>query len=394
MEACVKNQELVIALGERIDYSNAGEVEAEIFDAVKEHPGLKLCLDADKMLYISSAGLRIMMRLRKTCTAGFSIRNVSPAVYEIFDMTGMTEIIDVRKKRRRFETEGLPVIGTGASGTVYRLDEETALKVYKGGEEMLPVIEDEQKKARQAFLNGLPTAIPYDVVRVGEGYGVVFEMINANNLAEIVQKEPSRLPEIIPEYADFIKRLNSKEAHAGQLPSARDIYLEALDTSFRPYLSGQVRERIRALLEGLPDDLHLLHGDIQLKNVMLSGDEMMLIDMDHMCTGNPVFEFAGLYVTYIALNEVDPNDSLNFLGLDRETCAALFYGTLREYLQAPDEDTLRLAEQKSRTAGYLRLLMLLIVERRIADSGKTERGIKHAVNRLGELIYEVQDLAI
>ena len=150
MEACVKNQELVIALGERIDYSNAGEVEAELFDAVKEHPGLKLCLDADKMLYISSAGLRIMMRLRKTCTAGFSIRNVSPAVYEIFDMTGMTEIIDVRKKRRRFETEGLPVIGTGASGTVYRLDEETALKVYKGGEEMLPVIEDEQKKARQA----------------------------------------------------------------------------------------------------------------------------------------------------------------------------------------------------------------------------------------------------
>ena len=103
MEACVKNQELVIVLGERIDYSNAGEVEAELFDAVKEHPGLKLCLDADKMLYISSAGLRIMMRLRKTCTAGFSIRNVSPAVYEIFDMTGMTEIIDVRKKRRRFE---------------------------------------------------------------------------------------------------------------------------------------------------------------------------------------------------------------------------------------------------------------------------------------------------
>ena len=93
MEACVKNQELVIALGERIDYSNAGEVEAELFDTVKEHPGLKLCLDADKMLYISSAGLRIMMRLRKTCTAGFSIRNVSPAVYEIFDMTGMIEII-------------------------------------------------------------------------------------------------------------------------------------------------------------------------------------------------------------------------------------------------------------------------------------------------------------
>ena len=255
MKVYAENNVLNIVLGERIDYSNAGEVEAELFDALKNHPGLPLCLDADKLLYISSAGLRIMMRLRKACTAGFSIRNVSSAVYEIFEMTGMTQIIDVRKKRRRFETKGLPVIGKGASGTVYKLDEETVIKVYKGG-------------------------------------------------------------------------------------------------------------------------------------------EMMLIDMDHLCTGNPVFEFAGLYTTYIALNEVDPNDSLNFLGLDKETCSELFYGTLREYLQAPDEDRLRPALQKIRTAGYLRLLMLLVVERKIADSDKKERGIKHAVSRLGELAYEVQELAI
>ena len=393
METYVNNKELVIVLVERIDYMNVRDVEAEIFDAVNEHPGLPLCLDADKLIYISSAGLRVMMKLRKECKAGFSIRNTSPEVYDIFDMTGMTGIVDVRKKHRRFDTEHLPVIGKGASGTVYRLDDETVIKVYEGGEEMLPFIEEEQMKARQAFLSGLPTAIPYDIVRVGDKYGAVFEMINANNLGEIIQEEPSRLSEIIPAYAEFIKILNSKEAYKGQLPAARDIYLKALAV-FGTCLPEQVCARVRELLEGLPDDLHLLHGDMQVKNVMLSGDEMILIDMDNMCTGNPVFEFAGLYVTYVALNEVDPNDTLQFLGLDRETCSTLFHGTLREYLQMPDEDTLRLIVRKIRTAGYLRLLRLILIEGKIANSDKSERCIKHAVNRLGELVFEVQELAI
>ena len=80
METYVNNKKLVIVLVERIDYMNVRDVEAEIFDAVNEHPGLPLCLDADKLIYISSAGLRVMMKLRKECKAGFSIRNTSPEV--------------------------------------------------------------------------------------------------------------------------------------------------------------------------------------------------------------------------------------------------------------------------------------------------------------------------
>ena len=59
-----------------------------------------------------------------------------------------------------------------------------------------------------------------------------------------------------------------------------------------------------------------------------------------------------------------------------------------------DEDTLRLIVRKIRTAGYLRLLRLILIEGKIANSDKSERCIKHAVNRLGELVFEVQELAI
>ena len=41
---------------------------------------------------------------------------------------------------------------------------------------------------------------------------------------------------------------------------------------------------------------------------MISRGEMILIDMDHLALGDPVFEFAGLFAAYIAFNEDDPDD--------------------------------------------------------------------------------------
>ena len=388
-----EKNELVIELDERIEHSNAGEVEEAIFEAVSSHPGLPLCLDAEKLVYISSAGLRIMIKLRKACTEGFLIRNVSLEVYEIFDTTGLNQIIRIQKKQRRIDVEGLEIIGKGASGTVYRLDEETAVKVYHGGEEVLPVIEEEKEKARQAFLSGIPTAIPFDIVRVGNGYGTVFEMIDARNLNEIIKNDPSCLTQIIPKYADLLRHLHSLEAFEGHLPGAGALYLEALEV-FAPFLSEKIFMRIRELLEGLPEVRNILHGDIQVKNVILSGDEMILIDMDHMCAGNPVFEFASLYATYIAFNEVDPSDTLRFLGLDQKTCTRLFDDTLREYLCDPDEETLRRAETKIRIAGYLRLLTILIIERKEEESKKKDVCIRHAAKRLEELVFTTDTLGI
>ena len=56
---------LYIALEGRIDASNSAEVENEINEIRKSHQGMHTVLDADNLEYISSAGLRIMLRLRK-----------------------------------------------------------------------------------------------------------------------------------------------------------------------------------------------------------------------------------------------------------------------------------------------------------------------------------------
>ena len=165
----------------------AAQAEEEIQKLEAQDHG-KVVLDAEKLEYISSAGLRVILRLRKQ-EPELAIVNASPEVYEIFEMTGFTEMMPVSRAYRRVSVDGCEVIGQGANGKVYRLDPETIIKVYLNPNS-LPDIHRERELARKAFVLGIPTAIPYDVVKVGDGYGSVFELLNAKSFGSLIAEHP------------------------------------------------------------------------------------------------------------------------------------------------------------------------------------------------------------
>ena len=70
---------LTVALIGHIDSANAGDVEKEIREILDAEKPSDLVLDADQLNYISSAGLRIILRLRKEY-ADLKIINVSSDV--------------------------------------------------------------------------------------------------------------------------------------------------------------------------------------------------------------------------------------------------------------------------------------------------------------------------
>ena len=392
MKTSMNGNQLVLCLEGTLDSSNAELLNQEIQAVLSEHPGTPFCIDADNLLYVSSSGLRMFLQLQKKYGKQ-TILNVSPEVYEIFDITGFTSLMDVRKRMRVLSIEGCDKIGEGAFADVYRLNADTIVKVYRGSEEMLPLIEDERVKARSAFLHGIPTAIPFDTVRVGEHYGSVFEMINARNCNDLVRENPAVLDDIIPRYTAFLKNIHLQQSEPGAFPSARDRFLEYLQ-EVSSALPESTAVRIRTLLENLPEDLHIVHGDAHLKNIMLSGDDMIVIDMDKLCTGNPVFEFAGLYAAYIVFGEDDPDDIRTFLGIEQETADRFFYGTLKLYLENPDDQAMEEALRKVRLAGYLRFLYIRMVEHSSVQSELKNLQIQHTSEHLTELAGQVASLEI
>ena len=76
---------------------------------------------------------------------------------------GFTNIIKISKEFRKFSVAECKMLGKGGCGEVYRIDDETIIKVYTDGSSQ-ETIEGKMNRAKQAFICGVPAAISYNVV--------------------------------------------------------------------------------------------------------------------------------------------------------------------------------------------------------------------------------------
>lgn len=86
---------LTIALEGRLDTGTAPELEKELkasLDGVEE-----LVIDMEKLDYLSSAGLRVLLGAQKTMKkqGGMKVSHVSDTIMEIFEVTGFSDILTV-----------------------------------------------------------------------------------------------------------------------------------------------------------------------------------------------------------------------------------------------------------------------------------------------------------
>ena len=343
---------LTLFLEGRIDSNNAPDFEKASFDALAQTAPESLVLDAEALEYISSAGLRVLLKLRKRFV-GLKIVNVSSDVYEILDMTGFTEMIDVEKAYRLFDVSGCELIGEGANGWVYRATRELIVKVYKSADS-LDAIKRERELSRTAFVLGIPTAIPYDVVKVGDTYGSVFELLDAKSFDELMIEDASNLEMIAQKSIEIAKLIHSTKAPDG-LPRQRDIALGWAKEA-QACLSPERYEKLTALIKALPEDGYLIHGDFHIKNIMLMDGETLLIDMDTLSTGHPVYELANMFNAYKGFGVTDKKAIENFLGISVETTHKLLRRSLELYFDTEDDAVLDDAERKAALIGYLRIM--------------------------------------
>ena len=381
----------VIKLGERIDTSNAAEVEKRIL-AETEKTDEVPSFDASELTYISSAGLRILLKVKKKYPSQkLWINWVSPEIYDILENTGFTVMFDVKKRMREVSVDGCEVIGKGFYGTVYRLDDETIVKVYEPDVSLFN-IEIEQQRAKSAFVNGLPTAIPYDTVRVGECYGAVYELFRSKTLNEILIEEPDRADELIEKYVDFIKQIHGTRAYGVSLPTATGAFWRYLDY-IRSELPSYTYEILKKMLSLMPYDDRFVHGDLQMKNVMMCDGELMLIDMDTLTKGQPVFDLQALYVTYELFLEDDPDNSMDFLGISADMSHHIWNRVIRLYLGTEDERTIAAAEDKIRLLALIRF-MYIILSSSLSDTELGQLRISHAKKSIEELLKKVNSFAL
>ena len=379
---------LYIAIEGRIDASNAPEAEQKIFAIKNENADKHLVIDADKLEYLSSAGLRVILRLRKEFPK-LAIINVSPEVYSIFEMTGFTEMVTIEKAYKKMSVDGCEFIAKGANGAVYRYDNETILKIYFA-KDALPEIKQERENAKRAFVLGINTAIPYGIVRVGDGYGTVTELLNATSVTKLICKNTSDMTEACKYYIDMLKSIHGITVEDGVVPDMKETALSWADFVSK-HIPSEQAIKLKNLIEAVPKTNNLLHGDYHTNNIMVQNGEPLLIDMDTLWMGHPVFELGSMFNAFIGDSELAPETSINFFGYDFETAKKFWDMSLIAYVGSEDESVCKAIEEKAMVIGYTRMLRRAIRRPSDADSpakiARCKQMLEYLLNKVETLTF-------
>ena len=238
------------------------------------------------------------------------------------------------KKYREVSLDGCRLIGKGSKGEVYRYDDELVLKLYNEKNQYKD-IERENALARQAFVAGIPTAISFGIVKAGNRYGSLFELLDSSTVSSMIASNPEKVRSYAAIMAELAQKIHHTDASKMNLPHYIDEVYAWIDTGIA-YEDEALAARIRTMVEQLPDNNTIIHGDFHTGNVMTHMGEYILIDMDSLSICHPIVELSGLYMFYVGFGELDKSMVENFMGFSYDVSLELFNSFMVQYLGTED----------------------------------------------------------
>ena len=344
-----EDQILTIYMEGSIDSNTAPEAERQIMEIYNAHTSKAVVLDAEKLTYISSSGLRVLLKLRKM-EQNLKLINATPEVYDILEMTGFTDLFPVTQAYRTINLQDCEVLGAGGHGKVLRINGDTIVKLYYAGDSVED-IKREQDYAKKAFVMGIPTAIPFDIVKCEDMYGLVFELVNADIVANHLNNHPDELVEIAKKYAQTMKQLHNTHVAEGALSSTKELYRTRIE-GLREYMTDEEVDTLHRINDAIPEGDTVVHGDYHPKNVMIQDGELILIDMADLTTGHPLYDLGSM-----ALSHHLPSDERieNITSMKAEMVRKLWQLFLANYLGTDDPRAIGLFEKKISVVGLMKM---------------------------------------
>ena len=318
--------------------------------------------DMQDVSYTSSAGLRVILKVAKSVKS-FEVINANIDLYNIFEMVGFTQMIKISKAKRLISIEEKELIGEGYMGKVYRLDPDTIIKVFKRNADLSDV-EREISLAKKAFVLGVPTAIPFDIVNVKEGgYGSVFELLKSSSFNKLFINNPEKEDEYIKMYIDIIKTITSITAsEEDNFPHKKDNAYEWVKYLKEAKAYDEITiNKLEKLVDTIPESMGLIHGDCHIKNIMMQGEEPFLIDMDTLGVGHPIFELTALFLTYIGYPDKFPGNVEEFLGISDRLAKKIFNSIIEELYKDRSQEERNEIVEKCALFGYMWLTYKTLV---------------------------------
>ena len=175
-----------------------------------------------------------------------------------------------------------PPIAQGRTAEIHLWDDQHVLKLYRA---WCPAdwVEYEAQIAGAIHEAGIPSPAAAEIVEVNGRRGLIYERIEGVSMLEDMNAHPWMFLKYARVLAELHVQINQKYTHG--LPSYKDRL--HYDISNSSHLRTDLREKVLAMLDNLPDGTNVCHGDFHPGNVILTKAGLIVIDWMTACSGSP-----------------------------------------------------------------------------------------------------------
>ena len=188
-------------------------------------------------------------------------------------------------------------VGEGGNGIVYLSDDEPGVLLK------INTVNTDEKDTQNDFYTskavfelGVPTPEMYEMVMSGENYGYKCQAIaGKKSIARLCADDTSTIDANATMMAQLLKEFHAKTVKDNEwIPSMKERMLEAAQTT--DLVGGKAKARLIEFVKSIPESDHLLHGDLQMGNMIVADEKPYWIDLGRASHGIPPFDRGHFYL--------------------------------------------------------------------------------------------------
>ena len=169
---------------------------------------------------------------------------------------------------KKMSIEHLDLIAQGGIGKIYRINDEQILKVFN--DITLEELQKQKAAATEVFKAMVPTAISFEMVSVGDKYGIVYEFLNGASVGKTLAEHPERVREIGERMGLLFKEQHAASMKNRALEYMNDRVNTWIDRIENRFIKEKDARMLREIVKAIPRGNCLLHCDFHEGTLSLS----------------------------------------------------------------------------------------------------------------------------
>lgn len=217
------------------------------------------------------------------------------------------------------------LIGKGNTAEVYLWGKNDVIKIFN---QCIPegLIKNEYDTNLQIQYLQLPSPMAKGIIEVEGKKGIIYKKLEGENLTNLLTRNPFSIKKNAKLFSQLHFQIHQKDGN--YLPKQKEYLMKNIQMT--DLLTNEEKQSICEYLRSLPEGNQVCHGDFHPDNILVSNDQVKVIDWMTGSSGNPIGDIAKTFIIikYAYLPKSMPNLIRMFLEVLRDYFCKYY---LKEY---------------------------------------------------------------